>query len=380
MRNTGPVCARIASMWRVRSSSLSGRVFSCFLIRSRSYSSTEKHAGHAGLHVRRPCAGGRRRSSAPSSTTSGAARRSRSKFSAASRVDRVAVDRRAGRALDLGARDAQEAERVAVGQRRGLVAVHDVVGHRGDPAPPCRASGGARQTGRSAAMESAHFMRDRAASVNARRRHALVPRSRVSCAAWRHASRSRSRSCAGRWLALSARCWWRARRADAPSGQRPGDRAGHGRRRRRLARAPRARSRGGAQQRHPRAGDQARAGRGRHRRRLRLLHGAPGPRRRARPAGSSPPTSSRRCSICCAPTSRAPGSTNVTTVLGAPDDPKLPAGVDRSGDHGRRLPRAGGAAGLPAPAAAGAQARRAAGAAGVPQGRSRACRSSKCTR
>src|SRR5829696_8162847 len=39
-----PVCAPIASMWRVRSSSLSGRVFSCFLITSRSYSSIEKHA------------------------------------------------------------------------------------------------------------------------------------------------------------------------------------------------------------------------------------------------------------------------------------------------------------------------------------------------
>ena len=42
VRKTTPVCARSSVMWRVRSSSLSLRVRSCFLIRSRSYSSTEK--------------------------------------------------------------------------------------------------------------------------------------------------------------------------------------------------------------------------------------------------------------------------------------------------------------------------------------------------
>ena len=41
---TGPVWAPSASMWRVRSSSLSRRVRSCFLMMSRSYSSSEKQA------------------------------------------------------------------------------------------------------------------------------------------------------------------------------------------------------------------------------------------------------------------------------------------------------------------------------------------------
>ncbi len=46
-------------MWRVRSFSLSGRVFSCFLTRSRRYSSTEKHAATP-VCSWRPSAAGRR--------------------------------------------------------------------------------------------------------------------------------------------------------------------------------------------------------------------------------------------------------------------------------------------------------------------------------
>ena len=46
------------------------------------------------------------------------------------RVDLVRVDVGTGRALDFGARHAQEAERVVAGQRGRFVAVHDVVGHR----------------------------------------------------------------------------------------------------------------------------------------------------------------------------------------------------------------------------------------------------------
>ena len=38
---TGSAWARWVTMWRVRSSSLSGRVFSCFKMTSASYSSTD---------------------------------------------------------------------------------------------------------------------------------------------------------------------------------------------------------------------------------------------------------------------------------------------------------------------------------------------------
>ena len=41
VRNTGPVCARSSTMWRVRSSSLSFRVRSCFLMTFASYSASE---------------------------------------------------------------------------------------------------------------------------------------------------------------------------------------------------------------------------------------------------------------------------------------------------------------------------------------------------
>ena len=51
VRNTGPVCAPIASMCRVRSSSLSGRVFSCFLITPLLVLVDREARRDAGLHV-----------------------------------------------------------------------------------------------------------------------------------------------------------------------------------------------------------------------------------------------------------------------------------------------------------------------------------------
>ena len=63
VRNTTPVCARSSTMCRVRSSSLSRRVRSCFLMTSRSYSSTEKQPAMPSARAR-PSAAGRSRAPA----------------------------------------------------------------------------------------------------------------------------------------------------------------------------------------------------------------------------------------------------------------------------------------------------------------------------
>ena len=120
-------------MCRVRSSSLSGRVFSCFLIRSVSYSSSEKQAAMPRLHVRAHVQSihvkGRR--------VFFDQRRARAQVAEVlgrTFVDgvRMRIGRR--RQIDLRARHVQKAQRIAVGQRSRFVGVDDVVRDRSDSA------------------------------------------------------------------------------------------------------------------------------------------------------------------------------------------------------------------------------------------------------
>ena len=66
-------------------------------------------------------------------------------------VDRVGVRIRAWRQLDLGPRDAEKTQRVAVGERARFVGVDDVVGHGGDGGAASRVGRSARN-GRSVAI------------------------------------------------------------------------------------------------------------------------------------------------------------------------------------------------------------------------------------
>ena len=103
----GPVCALISIMWRVRSSSLSRRVFSCFLMTSRSYSSTEKQAATP-VCTWAPICSRYDRALGCSSTTSGACCRRSREVVPRRLVDDVGIRIGAARQIDLGARDCRK--------------------------------------------------------------------------------------------------------------------------------------------------------------------------------------------------------------------------------------------------------------------------------
>ena len=115
-------------MWRVRSSSLSRRVRSCFLIRSRSYSSSEKHAAMPVCScVAHPQAIDVERRLAIDDQRRLVAERREVLFRL--RVDDVRVGIGGRRQVDLRSRDVEETERVAGGELTRLVGADDVVGH-----------------------------------------------------------------------------------------------------------------------------------------------------------------------------------------------------------------------------------------------------------
>ena len=137
VRKTTPVCARSSTMCRVRSSSLSRRVRSCFLMTSCSYSSIEKQPAipvcscapmRKPVHVeRRLVFEHERRGGAQPIEV--APRRC---------IDRGRIRIRARWQVDFRSRDVQEAQRIARGKLPRLVRADDIVGNRGDRCGRCR--------------------------------------------------------------------------------------------------------------------------------------------------------------------------------------------------------------------------------------------------